>query len=112
MATRHSTGRVPPASRDPEDRDIYLGLVRQRFTENLRFERRQVDLSQVQLGNRASLHRSEISLLERGHRTPRIDTLVRLAGALECEPAALLEGIYWSAGSLVKKGRFYLDRML
>lgn len=112
MANRHSTGRALPTSRDPEDRVIHFELVRRRLAENLGRRRRLADLSQEELGYRASLHRTEISLLERGSRTPRIDTLMRLAGGLECEAAVLLTGISWSAGSLVKKGQFYLDEVL
>jgi transcriptional regulator with XRE-family HTH domain len=52
------------------------------FGENLRACRRRVAISQEDLGQRASLHRTEIRLLERGARVPRIDTLVKLASAL------------------------------
>ena len=45
------------------------------------------------LGFRARLHRTEISLLERGERDPRLTTIVRLAEALGVEPSRLLEGI-------------------
>jgi transcriptional regulator with XRE-family HTH domain len=44
----------------------------------------------------AGLHRTEIGMLERGFRLPRIDTVVKLAGALEVEPVELLEGMKWS----------------
>lgn len=57
--------------------------VAQRFGQNLRRYRRVADLSQEQLGIRAGLHRTEIGLLERGARTPRIDTLLKLATGLD-----------------------------
>ncbi|HET7574280.1 MAG TPA: helix-turn-helix transcriptional regulator, partial [Solirubrobacterales bacterium] len=50
----------------------------------------------------ASLHRTEISQLERGLRLARIDTLVKLAGTLSVSPCELLEGIEWSPGSTTK----------
>ena len=78
-----------------------------RFGENLTRCRRRVDMSQEELGVRASLHRTEISQLERGLRTARIDTLVKLAGALSVSPAELLEGIAWRPGSTTR-GRFEL----
>jgi transcriptional regulator with XRE-family HTH domain len=56
--------------------------VAREFGANLRRARRRAGLSQEQLGYRASLHRTEIGLLERGARVPRIDTLVKLAAAL------------------------------
>jgi transcriptional regulator with XRE-family HTH domain len=71
-----------------------------RVGENLARERRRAGLSQEAVGYRASLHRTEIGLLERGERTPRIDTAIKLAGALEVELAQLVEGIAWSPGSI------------
>lgn len=73
--------------------------VAQRFGANLRQLRRQADLSQEEVGARASLHRTEIGLLERGARVPRIDTLIKLAAALGIRiDCALLEGIEWTPG--------------
>jgi transcriptional regulator with XRE-family HTH domain len=69
------------------------------FGENLTRCRRRADMSQEELGIRASLHRTEISQLERGLRIARIDTLVKLAGALGVAPSTLIEGINWSPGS-------------
>lgn len=69
-----------------------------RFAENLVRRRQQSGLSQEAVGLRASLHRTEISLLERGTRIPRIDTLVKLAGALGVSPCDLLDGIIWRPG--------------
>jgi hypothetical protein len=37
-------------------------------------------------------------MLERGERIPRIDTLMRLAGAMAIPCEELLFGIYWTAG--------------
>jgi transcriptional regulator with XRE-family HTH domain len=76
-----------------------------RFGQNLRRCRRVADLSQEQLGLRAGLHRTEIGLLERGARIPRIDTLLKLAAALAVSPRALLVGIVWEPGE-TQPGRF------
>jgi hypothetical protein len=35
------------------------------------------------------------NLLEHGRRVPRLDTIVKLAGAVEVEPCALLTGLAW-----------------
>ena len=70
-----------------------------RFAENLTRCRKRADMSQEELGVRASLHRTEISQLERGLRVARIDTLCKLAGALSISPIELLDGIDWSPGS-------------
>jgi transcriptional regulator with XRE-family HTH domain len=70
----------------------------ERFGKNLRRVRNREDLSQEQLGRLASLHRTEIGLLEKGERVCRIDTLIRLAGAMAVPPGELLDGIHWVPG--------------
>jgi transcriptional regulator with XRE-family HTH domain len=75
-----------------------------RFGANLARERKRAGLSQEEVGYRASLHRTEIGLLERGERTPRIDTALKLAGALEVGVDELVEGIEWSPGSVTPGG--------
>jgi transcriptional regulator with XRE-family HTH domain len=73
--------------------------VARRFGTNLRRVRKQADLSQEEVGFRSSLHRTEVGLLERGARVPRIDTLVKLAGALGVKiDCALLDGMTWTPG--------------
>jgi transcriptional regulator with XRE-family HTH domain len=66
---------------------------RERFAENLRRRRLETGLSQEALASLCRLHRTEISLLERGVREPRLSTIVRLARALDVPPAALLEDV-------------------
>ena len=66
----------------------------QRFAENMRRSRERRGFSQQTLAFRCGLHRTEISLLERGDRDPRLSTLVRLARALECTPSSLLEDVH------------------
>lgn len=67
-----------------------------RFGENLVRCRKRAGISQEELGFRASLHRTEIGMLERGIRLARIDTLVKLAGALDIAPGELLDGLDWT----------------
>lgn len=79
----------------------------ERFASNLRTLRQAADLSQEELAFRAEIHRTQISLIEGGHRLPRLDTLVKLAGALHVTPNDLLEGIAWEP-SVHRPGRFIL----
>ncbi|MGB7589094.1 MAG: helix-turn-helix transcriptional regulator [Solirubrobacterales bacterium] len=72
--------------------------VGQRFGANLTRCRKRAGLSQEQLGVRAGLHRTEIGLLERGQRVPRIDTLIKLATSLPADVHDLLDGISWKPG--------------
>jgi len=87
------------------DKRIHQVDIAARFGENLTVYRRRAGLSQEELGFRASLHRTEIGQLERGVRLPRIDTLVKLAGALSLPPGDLLKGVAWTPGG-TKVGRF------
>jgi transcriptional regulator with XRE-family HTH domain len=79
--------------------------VAERFGENLIRCRKAAGLSQEQLSFAADLHRTEIGMLERGIRLARIDTVIKLAGALDVTPADLLDGITWTPGEPVR-GRF------
>jgi transcriptional regulator with XRE-family HTH domain len=78
--------------------------LRRLFGENLQCQRRRAGLSQEELGFRAELHRTEVGMLERGARMPRLDTIVKLAGGLEVEPGELLAGMTWRPGSLSPGG--------
>lgn len=79
-----------------------------RFGENLARYRKRANLSQEELGFRASLNRTQIGILERGERLPRIDTLIKLAGALSVSPDELLDGIDWRPGT-ARPGGFELS---
>jgi transcriptional regulator with XRE-family HTH domain len=74
--------------------------VAAQFGDNLIRCRKLADMSQDELSVRASVHRTEISQLERGLRVARIDTLAKLAGSLEVEPSELLTGIVWRPGDM------------
>jgi transcriptional regulator with XRE-family HTH domain len=76
-----------------------------RFGDNLARTRRAADVSQDELSVRASVHRTEISQLERGLRVARIDTLVKLAASLEATADELLAGIDWQPGES-RRGQF------
>lgn len=71
-----------------------------RFGDNLVRCRKVAGLSQDELSIRASVHRTEISQLERGLRLARIDTVAKLCGSLEAEPNELLVGIVWLPGDV------------
>jgi len=74
-----------------------------RFGENLRRCRKEGGLSQSETALRAGLDRTAISLLERGQRVPRIDTVARLADVLGVPAGALLEGFGRELGGAKEK---------
>ena len=69
---------------------------RNRFAANLRRARKAAGVSQEDLAERCEIHRTEVSLLERGGREPRLGTLVKLSTALGTTPEALCAGISWN----------------
>jgi len=69
------------------------------FGRNLRRCRRRASLSQEELAARASVHRTAVGMLEEGSRLARVDTMMKLAGALAVSPLELLEGIQWAPGN-------------
>lgn len=79
--------------------------VSEQFSANVRRHRKLADLSQGELATRASLHLTAVGMIERGTRLPRVDTVAKLAGALEVEPGELFEGIVWKPGH-VRRGCF------
>ena len=79
--------------------------VAEHFGTNLARARMRAGISQEELSFRASLHRTEIGMVERGVRLPRIDTLAKLTGALGATPNDLMEGIEWTGGQ-VSAGAF------
>jgi transcriptional regulator with XRE-family HTH domain len=81
--------------------------VAEQFGRNLAYCRRRANLSQEALAVRASIHRTAVGMIERAERVPRIDTLVKLAGALEISAGELLEGLEWEPGE-TRLGRFEL----
>jgi transcriptional regulator with XRE-family HTH domain len=62
---------------------------------NLKGIRRKADMSQDDLSRRSGLHHTEISLLERGGRVPRLDTCIRIIDSTGGDPRDLFEGIAW-----------------
>jgi len=72
------------------DRDVGRSLGK-----NLWMARRCAGYSQEALGTLCGLHRTEIGFVENGERLPRVDTLLKLSGALEVSVEKLLDGIEW-----------------
>jgi transcriptional regulator with XRE-family HTH domain len=63
------------------------------FAANLIKRRKRARMSQEELADAADIHRTHVSLLERGRREPRLGTIVKLARALKVSPSRLLDGI-------------------
>ena len=65
--------------------------MRKRFGDAVRHRRRQLGLTQEGLAGRAQLHRTYVADVERGNRNPSLESMTRIAAALDLELSALLE---------------------
>lgn len=61
----------------------------------IRYFRRLQSISQEELALRANLNPAYFGQVERGVKCPTIDTLCKIAGALEVSPAELLQSADW-----------------
>lgn len=71
---------------------------RQRFAESLREARTKAQISQEELAERAGLHRTYISQLERGLKSPSLDVVVALAKGLRLTPLEFTKRIFDEGG--------------
>lgn len=79
------------------------------FGERMRMARLARGISQEELAERCDLHRTEISLLERGEREPRFTTVAKVAGSLGISAGDLLPGMAYDRER--GAGGFYVDRV-
>ena len=63
-----------------------IPILNKAFGQLLREHRLKRSISQEELAFKADLHRTYISLLERGLKTPTLSTLFQLCKSLEIEP--------------------------
>jgi transcriptional regulator with XRE-family HTH domain len=84
--------------------------VGRKLGRNLWVARRREGYSQEALGALCGLHRTEIGFVENGERLPRVDTLMKLATALEIGVEKLVEGIEWIPPAPSANGGFVVRR--
>lgn len=80
-----------------------------RLGRNVFMARRRAGFSQEALGTLASLHRTEVGMVEKGERLPRVDTLIKLASALGVGASELLEGVDWVVPAPTRPGSFVVS---
>jgi transcriptional regulator with XRE-family HTH domain len=78
----------------------------ERIGRNVFMARRRAGFSQEELGALAGLHRTEVSMVEKGERLPRVDTLLKLAAALAAPVGELVAGIEWIVPAPTRPGAF------
>src|SRR5258708_36529460 len=68
-----------------------VDTLHQQFGNLIRLRRHGIGLGQEALADKAGIHRTHVSLLERGKRMPSLQVIKKLAAALDTTMAALLE---------------------
>jgi transcriptional regulator with XRE-family HTH domain len=91
--------------KDQTDPKALVELERS-YGRNLRRIRTKRGYSQEELAFRAEVHRTEVSLLERGKRDPGVNMTLRLAGALGVAPGELLAGAAFIPSESGRKAHF------
>jgi transcriptional regulator with XRE-family HTH domain len=74
-------------------------IAAESFGKQVARHRAKAGITQEELGHLSSVHRTEIGLLENGHRQPRLDTIIKIAGALDVDPCELIKGLRWTPPS-------------
>jgi transcriptional regulator with XRE-family HTH domain len=86
-----------------------LFALAEHFGRRLWHRRRLACLSQEDLGRLLNVHRTEVGLLERGRRVPRLDTILKLSAGVEVSPCELIAGLRWQPGSHDLVGGAYAE---
>jgi len=68
-------------------------LIEKLFGQVLQQLRKECGVSQEELGFESGYHRTYISQLERGKKSPSLQTIFQLAKALKVEPSQIVERI-------------------
>jgi transcriptional regulator with XRE-family HTH domain len=80
---------IPSFPQDSVVRENERSDIKWLFGRAVRKRRRELDLSQEELAERAGLHRNYISDIERGDRNPSLENIQKLAKALDTKVSAL-----------------------
>jgi DNA-binding XRE family transcriptional regulator len=83
----------PTANRDDPAVADLSNRVGTAFGAKLLAARERAGLTQEELGYLSTINPAQISQLELGNHTPRLDTLLKLAGGLRVEPCELIGDI-------------------
>jgi len=65
--------------------------ITKHFGETVRSTRKTLNVSQEELADMAGINRSHMGQIERGTKSAGLATIARIAKALDCSPAQLLD---------------------
>lgn len=70
-----------------------MNEIKKQIGENIKIHRHKQKLSQEELADICSLHRTYIGSVERGERNISLENIVAISRALKISPSTLLQGI-------------------
>ena len=93
MVWHHVVGayEVDAVPKDPPKTG--LNEATKAFGDRMRERRNQLGISQEAAAERTSMHWSAYSRLERGQRSMRLETILKIAEGLEIDPGDLMRGL-------------------
>ncbi|MFJ2733670.1 helix-turn-helix domain-containing protein [Streptomyces sp. NPDC087317] len=77
---------MPPSDRQPD----WVIARRRAIGDHIRAARLRANLTQERLAELASMDRQAVNRIEQGHASPKVDTLIRIAAALDIPLAELV----------------------
>jgi hypothetical protein len=77
----------------PKTESSALNETTRVFGERVRHRRLELGLSQEAAAVRCGIHWTQLGKVERGQRSLRLETIVKIAAGLESDPGALLSGL-------------------
>ncbi len=78
----------------PQDRPpVSLNEATKAFGDRVRERRNQLGISQETAADRISIHWSALGKIERGQRSLRLETILKIAAGLEIDPGDLIKGL-------------------
>jgi len=86
--------------------------MQERFGKGIWWYRTQRRLSQEELAFRGEIHRTQISLIESGSRSPMLPTLLALAGGLALPTERLFDGITYEPPGHGRSGRYVVEPLI
>lgn len=76
--------------------------------DNIRRERRRLQMTQMELADRADISVDTVKSIERGRRSMSLDTYLGIVQALETSPSALVNGK--QLGKYMERFRYIVDQ--
>ena len=77
----------------PKAESSALNATTRVFGERVRARRLELGLSQEAAAVRCGIHWTQLGKVERGQRSLRLETIVKIAGGLDVDPGALVGGL-------------------